>query len=123
MALGGLPDVTNRRFSLTGVIANYKDMAARMLRRQQAEADMLASVQGMDLPFAHVQPIKVAYPYTQDWAMQDPAGREVQQQQQKQEEQKKDVQQEAEKKEEKEGAKELEAPSLPAVPAVPAVTA
>ncbi len=74
MALTGQPDVAGRRFSLTAVIANYKDLASRMVRRQQAEADALAAVQSMDLPFAHVQLCMVVYPYAEDFTAQDPVG-------------------------------------------------
>lgn len=47
------------------------------MRRQQAEADALAGVQGMELPFAHVRPVKVEYPYSGDWAVQDPVAAEA----------------------------------------------
>lgn len=70
----GLPDVSGRRFSLSGIIANYKDLAARTVRRQQVEADTLAALQSMDLPFARPPALKVVYPYVSDFAVQDPVG-------------------------------------------------
>lgn len=76
MALTGLPDVAGRRFSLSGIIANYKDLATRTVRRQQVEADTLAALQSMDLPFARPPALKVAYPYATDFAVQDPVGQQ-----------------------------------------------
>ena len=73
-ALTGLSDVSGRRFSLSGIIANYKDLAARTVRRQQVEADTLAAMQSMDLPFARPPALKVVYPYVADFAVQDPVG-------------------------------------------------
>jgi hypothetical protein len=73
-ALTGLPDVSGRRFSLSGIIANYKDLAARTVRRQQVEADTLAALQSMDLPFARPPALKVVYPYVSDFAVLDPVG-------------------------------------------------
>ena len=73
-ALTGLPDVSGRRFSLSGIIANYKDLAARTVRRQQVEADTLAAMQSMDLPFARPPALKVVYPYVADFAVQDRVG-------------------------------------------------
>jgi len=73
-ALTGLSDVSGRRFSLSGIIANYKDLAARTVRRQQVEADTLAAIQSMDLPFARPPALKVVYPYVADFAVQDPVG-------------------------------------------------
>lgn len=66
-----------RRFSLTSVLSNYKDLAARTVKRQQAEADALAALQGMALPFAHARPLKVEYPYGEDWRVHDPVGAAV----------------------------------------------
>jgi len=73
-ALTGLSDVSGRRFSLSGIIANYKDLAARTVRRQQVEADTLAAMQSMNLPFARPPALKVVYPYVADFAVQDPVG-------------------------------------------------
>jgi hypothetical protein len=73
-ALTGLSDVSGRRFSLSGIIANYKDLVARTVRRQQVEADTLAALQSMDLPFARPSALKVVYPYVADFSVQDPVG-------------------------------------------------
>lgn len=77
MALTGQPDVANRRFSLSGVIASFKAQVARTLRRQQVEADTLAALQCMDLPFIRPSPIQVSYPYVDDFAIQDPVGQHL----------------------------------------------
>ncbi|GAB5031416.1 Hypothetical protein NocV09_00502840 [Nannochloropsis oceanica] len=73
-ALTGLSDVSGRRFSLSGIIANYKDLVARTVRRQQVEADTLAALQSMDLPFTRPSALKVVYPYVADFSVQDPVG-------------------------------------------------